>query len=145
MGGETTNTIEYITIASTGNVVDFGDLTQARRLGQAGSNRNRAILFGGNSPGGTAYDIIDYVQIASLGNAADFGNLTTVKAEIAVTTSATRACISGGEGPTPSYTNYNVIESVEIPTLGNAIDFGDLLGNRAFSPAGASNAHGGLG
>ena len=121
------------------------DLTQARRLADAGSNRNRAMLFGGNSPSGPAYDIIDYVQIASLGNAADFGNLTTVKAEVAVTTSATRACISGGEGPSPSYTNYDVIEYVEISTLGNAIDFGDLLGNRAVSSGGASNAHGGLG
>ena len=108
--------------------------------------RGRMVFGGGYYPSPHAnLGTMDFVEIATLGNASDFGNLTTAKAEMAVTASSTRACISGGDGPGPSYTNYNVIEYVEISTLGNAVDFGDLLGLRAFSPGGASNAHGGLG
>ena len=36
--GSNTNVIEYITIASTGNAADFGDLTEARRCANAGGS-----------------------------------------------------------------------------------------------------------
>jgi hypothetical protein len=67
------NVIDYVTIASTGNTTDFGDLTLSRRgLGGAASS-TRAIFMGGST--GTIRNTIDYVEIASTGNAADFGDL----------------------------------------------------------------------
>jgi len=66
------NDIEYITIASAGNATDFGDLTVARRIGQAMSNATRAIAFGGNA----GAQSMDYVTIATTGNATSFGTLT---------------------------------------------------------------------
>ena len=36
--GSNINVIEYITIASTGNAADFGDLTEARRCANAGGS-----------------------------------------------------------------------------------------------------------
>ena len=42
------NVIEYINIASTGNVTDFGDLTAARHHGGAASNGTRMVAGGGS-------------------------------------------------------------------------------------------------
>jgi hypothetical protein len=62
----------YITIASTGNMTDYGDLTGAGYGLDATSSSTRGIIghvgFGLN---------IDYVTIASTGNASDFGDLPT--------------------------------------------------------------------
>ena len=78
----TTNAIQYITIASLGNAIDFGDLTQDRERFHGTSNSIRGVFNGGQrgSPA-TRVNTIDYVTIASLGNAVNFGNLTTTTAE----------------------------------------------------------------
>ena len=78
----TTNVIQYITIASLGNAIDFGDLTQDRERFHGTSNGVRGI-FGGGQRGNPAADVdtIDYVTIATTGNAADFGNLTDSRME----------------------------------------------------------------
>ena len=71
------NTIEYITIATAGNVTDFGDLFYAQGNGGGTSNGTRGIFAGGS---GAAYtNVIQYVTIASTGNAADFGDLTLAR------------------------------------------------------------------
>ena len=66
------NRIEYITVASTGNSLDFGDLTVTRSAPSASANGTRGV-FGGGS---VALNVIDYITIASTGNATDFGDLT---------------------------------------------------------------------
>ena len=72
------NTIEYITIASFGDAIDFGDLTQIRGLLAVVTNSTRAVACGGNAaPVTTNSDVMDYITIASTGNAADFGDLVT--------------------------------------------------------------------
>jgi len=72
------NIIEYITIASTGNGTDFGDLTQARtEVYGSTSNSIRGVWGGGQSP--SLVNTIDYVTIASTGNAQDFGDLTVAR------------------------------------------------------------------
>lgn len=72
-----TNIMEYITIASTGNAVDFGDLTIARSGNGGTSNSTRGVYMGGRTP--TVSNVIDYITISSAGNAADFGDLTIAK------------------------------------------------------------------
>ena len=66
----------YVTIATLGNAVDFGDLTVVRRLCGCVTSPTRLCTAGGRS-GPTNSDVIDYVQIMTTGNATDFGNLTS--------------------------------------------------------------------
>ena len=69
------NRIDYITIASEGDAVDFGDSTQARYYTACASSSTRSLTIGGY-PSSSAVNTIDYVQIMTLGNALDFGDLS---------------------------------------------------------------------
>ena len=71
------NTIDYITIASTGNATDFGDLTQARSDFGGASTKTRGTFICGRTP--SIQNTIDYVTIASTGNATDFGDAVTAR------------------------------------------------------------------
>ena len=133
------NTIDYITIATTGNAADFGDLTVGRLYAGGASNSTRGCWAGGNITGGTQKNEIDYVTIASTGNAADFGDLTSARRDLAAASSPTRGVWCGGDTPTL----VNTIDYVEILTTGNAVDFGDQTVSRD-RVSGCSNAHGGL-
>ena len=93
MGGETpgsapggVNTMDYFTIASTGNALDFGDLTVARRAGFGMSNSSRGLLAGGSTP--SESNVIDYITIASTSNSTDFGDLITARSFV----SQSRSC-----------------------------------------------------
>ena len=72
-----TDAIDLITIATTGDSTDFGNLTQARAGGNGTSNSIRGVFGGGISP--TYRDTIDFVTISSAGNATDFGNLASAR------------------------------------------------------------------
>ena len=67
------NKIDFITIASTGNATDFGDLSVARRSGAGTANSIHSIFAGGYLPG--VSNTIDRVVIQTTGNAKDFGDL----------------------------------------------------------------------
>ena len=67
------NVIDYNTITTLGNAVDFGDLQEASKHHSACSSQTRAMIAGGSS-GDT--DLIQYITIATTGNSTDFGNLT---------------------------------------------------------------------
>jgi len=71
------DTIQVVTIASTGNAVDFGNLTAAKEEGGATSNSIRAVYMGGgNSSPSAELNSIDYVIIQTGGSAIDFGDLS---------------------------------------------------------------------
>jgi len=125
------NTMEYITIASTGNSADFGDLS-AIRYGQTGfSSSVRGIWAGGYlAPGQTK--TIDYFAIATTGNASDFGDLSTNNGYCASVTNSIRGAVTINDAP--NY--YNTIEYITIATLGDAKDFGDS------DPTGSGKGHG---
>ncbi len=79
-GGEDTgsnilNVIDYITIGSTGNASDFGDLTTTTYKTSGASTNIRGVRMGGQNPSSNPMDTMDYVTIASTGNAIDFGDL----------------------------------------------------------------------
>ena len=117
--------IDYITIATTGNSSDFGNLHNAtkRYLGGA-SNKTRAIHFGGVNSGGYMQNGIEYITIQTTGNGADFGDLTESKSLPGGSGGGNysdRGLRFGGEsGP------VNTIDYVNITTTGNATDFGDM-------------------
>lgn len=124
MGGSTsTDTIDYITISSAGNALDFGDLTVARNGGRMNaSSTTRALCAGG----GAYSNVIDYVEIATTGNATDFGDLTLARGSATANSNGTRAVFCGGFNGS----NTNVMDYVTIATTGNATDFGDLTVSR---------------
>ena len=70
--GNVQNKIDFITIASTGNATDFGDLSVARRSAAGTANSTHSIFAGGYLPG--VSNTIDRVVIQTTGNAADFGD-----------------------------------------------------------------------
>ena len=74
------NTLEYITIAATGNAVDFGDSTEGRKNLGACASSTRGLQGGGRDGSNNLEVNIDYLTIATTGNSSDFGDLTNVKA-----------------------------------------------------------------
>ena len=72
------NTIEYITLTSQGDAIDFGDATSntGSLNNNSASNTIRGVYHVGRStPGGAALNTIDYITIATTGDAKDFGDL----------------------------------------------------------------------
>ena len=117
------DTIDMLTIASTGSVEDFGNLhTGAARVTDACSNQIRGLFAGQESPSKT--NDIRYITIAEKGDTVDFGDLTANKGFGAGCSSSTRGVFGGGRDP--AGTSVGTIEFVTISTLGNAADFGDL-------------------
>ena len=65
------NVMDYITIATTSNAIDFGDLLVAAANKTGTCNNTRGVMIGGYNPNTKA---MDYITIATTGNAADFGD-----------------------------------------------------------------------
>lgn len=114
------NNIEYVTVSSTGNTTDAGDLTVARSEGPAGAgNGTRAIWADGYSSGNT--NVMDYAAISSTSGASDFGDLNNSTGLGNGSGSLTRFLHSGGSS------QLDVIDYVAFDTTGNASDFGNLV------------------
>ena len=77
------NLIDFITIATTGNSTDFGDLTVGGQGCGANSNSIRGVFGGRTNP--SKQNVIDFVQIATTGNAVDFGDMLSTIANAAGT------------------------------------------------------------
>lgn len=70
-----TNVIQYITMASTGNSIDFGDMVGNRTQSASVSSPILGCLASGYNGVTFANNSIDSITIASTGNATDFGDL----------------------------------------------------------------------
>ena len=133
-----TNTIEYLTISTTGNTADFGDAQRAVRYPAAIANAVRGVQAMGGSPN-TYTNQIEYITMTTLGNAQDFGDLTMTNNDYGggCLGSPTRAVFCTG--------NYTHADYIQIMTTGNATDFGDIQDREGGGSGGCSNGHGGLG
>ena len=131
------NNIDYITIASTGNGADFGDLSFARSYLTSFSSSTRGIWAGGvGVPAGPSSmsNVIDYVTIATAGNATDFGDSADEAYNGAQgASSPTRGIWSGGS---PA---EDMIQYVTIASTVNSQEFGNLSANRK-APCEASSS-----
>ena len=115
------NTIDYVTIAQTGDAVDFGDLQAATSQSAGLSSPTRGIITAFNN------NRIDFITIATLGNAKDFGDLTiSTFAPGNGYGNSVRGEISGGTTPSAIDDRQSFI----FATRGNTTHFGDLLGVR---------------
>jgi hypothetical protein len=123
-GGSHHVELEYITIATTGNAVDFGDLSEARSGVAGSSNGIRGILWAG-SHNATPAQIkeIEYITIASTGNSTDFGNMVRIVNSHSAAGNADRNISFGG-----FYGSLqDTIEYVNPASTGNTQDFGNLI------------------
>ena len=121
--------IDYFTLTSTGNAVDFGNLRVAVRNHASCASSTRG-LFGGGEPGPTAE--ITYVEIATKGDSLNFGDLTLARHQVTATSSPTRGVFLAASQ------NFKIMDYVTIASKGDALDFGDLSRERDNS-SGVSN------
>ena len=78
------NVIQFVTISTTGNATDFGDLTDERGPDNSQiCSHTRGLFVGGENPGPAACNIIDVITIATTGNAKDFGDTRTTTSQSA--------------------------------------------------------------
>jgi hypothetical protein len=131
------NTIDYVTIASTGNASDFGNLTGSRRYPKATASTTYGYFAGGYDTSNNLVNNIDYITIASTGNASDFGDLTENSINGGGGASSTRGIFAAGRHGDGN--GYNMIEYITFSTSGNATDFGDLAGDDRHSGGLASS------
>ena len=123
------NSIEFVTIQSKGNGVDFGDLFQAAGGCSAAASPVRGFVTGTYDPSpGATQRYIQYITTATQGNSSYFGDMfnTDMQTDAMCCANATRGFISGGYNSTSPATASNVIEYITIASQGNGTDFGDL-------------------
>ena len=129
------NTINYITIASEGDAIDFGDMFTGRYYCASASSSTRSITMGGLTPSAT--NVIEYVQIMTLGNGLDFGDMsiTRVTDGSAFSNGVEAFCCGNHPGTEQNY------EIIKIASTGNSIQ-GDLapVGGTRWPGGGCANS-----
>jgi len=137
-------TIQYVTIQTKGDMVDFGDLNYGKYEGGAGSSATRGIIGGGYGPNYTPR--IEYITMATKGNSVHFGDLDALNGTGKYSASSPTRFVMGGGYNHGGDSFSNIIEYVQIATTGGGTDFGDFInfGRRANSFNNACNGHGGL-
>ena len=80
--------MDYVTLATLGNAVDFGNMVGNRHnmTEDGASSPTRGVWAGGQTP--SNQDVIQYITIATTGNAVDFGDLLAVRANPAAASNA---------------------------------------------------------
>ena len=137
--------IDYITVSSGGGAAEFGDLSTARGWSAACGDGIKGLV-GGSWPGPAA---VDFVNIATTGNSSKFGELVVRPSSqdgheiTGGCGSPTRGIFGGGAFGSPSTTATNLIQFINIKTLGNSVKFGEL-NNLSYGVSASSNSIRGL-
>ena len=138
-----TSNIDYVTIGTTGNSQDFGDLSVANSGCPGCSDSTRGVIFGGYTAPASV-NSIDMVTIATTGTATDFGDIPTATKYGAACSNSIRGVHLAGGYPAAD----NSMSYVTIQTTGNAQDFGDLpsgeTGGDSCENNNFADSHGGL-
>jgi len=132
-GWGTSQVIDYINMASTGNATNFGEPNTAGSQWAGTSNTSRGIF--------TRSNYIEYITIANTGNAQDFGDLTN-----SIDTPTAFAGDSNSDRGIICQNNTTTNESIQtrtISTTGNSSNFGTMMTGKS-SAGGASNGVRGL-
>ena len=124
-GSQVHDTTEYITIATLGNAINFGNLIADVTSNTGVADATRALFAGGIGPASPfpTVDRLEYFTIATTGNATDFGDLTFSARYPGSAGDSTRGVFMGGATPSA----VNTICFVTIQTTGDATDYGDLV------------------
>jgi len=109
-----TDAMNYINISSTGNALDFGDLSSAKFYGAGFSSRTHGFLAG-DSPSGM--NAIERWVIASTGSSADYSDLSQDRYfNPAGMSNSTRGVIAGGQ--------RSDIEYITMSSTATGVNFG---------------------
>ena len=73
------DTIQYITIPTQGNAIDFGNLTAPTQGSLAATGSSTRGLIGGGQRFPAQVNVIDFITFSSTGNALDFADLTVAR------------------------------------------------------------------
>ena len=120
------NSMQFVTIATTGNTEDFGDLADSSIAKGSFGSATRGFFAGGDSvPGQADNKAIEFTIFSSSGGGIDFGDMTATKSYLGGMSNDIRGFFVGG-ATTPEYVKQNVIEFVTMASTGNGNDFGDL-------------------
>ena len=122
------NIIDYITIASTGDAIDFGDMRQKQYNHTAASSPTKGFIFSGSLGDGNE---IQMSNIASTGQTmTEVGVTATDTGSMMACANSVRAVIFGGGNPVT-----DLIQSFGMSSLGNAVEFGNLSAIRMLGAA----------
>ena len=137
-GVEDYDYMQYVTIASGGTAVTFGDQIQDRAWTTMAGSSTRGIVAGGwFSP--TSRNQIEYVEMSTIGNALDFGDLTQARYGMAGMNSPVRCVFSGGyKSPGVSIVQDTIITA----SKGDAITFGEPTTFHAYPASAGSSVRG---
>lgn len=119
------DTMEYVTIATTGNSSTFGTYSSIGSWGIAGtqSSAGRGVIGSGYPDGASAADTgLYYITIATTGNTSTFGNLPSAVFRMAACSDGSRGLFGGGYSG-GVYTNMDYIT---IATTANSSSFGSM-------------------
>jgi hypothetical protein len=132
--------IDYVTSATLGDAIDFGNLTEPRRTVSSVSSSTRGLWGSGLAP--AFVTTIDFVTITSTGNAQDFGDVSVARYGLSGCSNSTRGLFIAGEGPAGS---VNTIDYITLSTSGTAQDFGDTTITSRYRGSFASPTRGVMG
>jgi hypothetical protein len=79
--------LDYITLATTGNAIDFGDASALFVTGQSAAGVTKGLFCLGKVSG-SLVNTIDQITFSATGNATDFGDLTVARGDGAGLSSA---------------------------------------------------------
>ena len=132
------NTLDYITIATTANATDFGDLVVGAMHKTGMSNNTRGVIAAGFNPNTR---VMDLITIASTGDATDFGD--SIGGRFGMNQggqagSSTRGLLAGGESNSAPF-EVNKIQYITFASAADSQDFGDLNDNNGYFNIGASS------
>ena len=138
VGSNDQGAIDFITISTFGNGQDFGDMTNRRGYGGAGSHVRGIFAGGDGATTGHPANMMGHITISSTGDEVDFGNLTTGREGVRCLSNNVRFISAGGGNPS----TLDTIDYISIQGLGDAIDFGDLTRVRGSAACLASPVRG---
>ena len=139
MGGNGYDGCSYLTFSTTGNTSFFGNETTTGGITKnISSSSTRGVFWHSDNT-------ISYCTIATLGNFVDFGDASTIgfNSGSGCSSQTRSVAFSGWNNPGSGHENKNYIDYVNIPTTGNATDFGDLTAAKN-GTGGGSDSHGGV-
>ena len=132
------NTLDYVTLATTANATDFGDLVVAAMHRTGMSNNTRGVIAAGFSPNTR---VMDLITIATTGDATDFGDSIGGRYGMnqgGQAGSSTRGLLAGGDSNSTPF-EVNKIQYITFATASDTQDFGDLNDNDGYFNMGASS------
>ena len=132
--------IEYITIASEGNAIDWGDNNTGGWGSTGTSGSTRGLSAGGGYP--SASVTIDSILFSTTGIKEDWGDITALRGRGTTgCNSPTRSVFFGGYAP-------SLVSTIEYKTTasnGNTVSFGDLMTKSRLMPGLSSSTRGVMG